>query len=244
MVRLFFPVPEPAPAAVELSGARFHYLVHVLRLAPGDALEVFDGRGHGYQARLEQSSPERAVLTLGSATAIATPWPVTLLQGMPKGDKWEWILQKGTELGATAFVPVETSRSVVKLAGERSAAKQQRWAKIAEEAARQCGRADLPRVEAPQTLEAALDRLEAGGTLLVLDPEERKLRLGEAVASVKAQGAALVLAVGPEGGWSDSEREALSNRGGHRVSLGPRVLRAETAALAALAVAFQFLEVD
>jgi 16S rRNA (uracil1498-N3)-methyltransferase len=160
---------------------------------------------------------------------------LALVQGLPKGDKLEWVLQKGTELGATLFAPADTARAVVKLDEKRAAERVKRWTKIVEEAARQCGRADVPEVHPPRALLEAVASLPPGTRLLVLDEEERARPLGQAVASLP-EGDPLALVVGPEGGLDRGEVTALAEVGGVPVTLGRRVLRTETAALAALAV--------
>ncbi|MGZ3458849.1 MAG: RsmE family RNA methyltransferase, partial [Archangium sp.] len=160
---------------------------------------------------------------------------VHILQGLPKGDKLEWVLQKGTELGATAFHPVAAARSVVKLEPRRAEERTTRWMKIVEEAARQCRRNDVPLVHAPRPLLEAARALAPGTTLLVLDEEESAVPLGEAFRAC-APGAPVALVVGPEGGLAREEVSALRSLGGRPVTLGRRILRTETAALAALAV--------
>lgn len=238
MVRLFAPVPAEAPAELALGEERRHYLVHVLRLGEGDLLEVFDGNGRAFDARVLESDAGTLRLSLGPARAAPARRALSVLQGLPKGDKLEWVLQKGTELGAAGFYPVATRRSLVKLEGledRRAQSKTARWQKIAEEAARQCGRSDVPRVHPPQPLLEAARALPAGTQLLVLDEEERALPLGEAFRQL-AREAPVALVVGPEGGLAREEVQALVALGARPVTLGRLVLRTETAALAALSV--------
>ena len=235
MVRLFAPLPEPAPAEVELTGERRHYLLHVLRLEEGDALEVFDGKGRAFEARVAHVTPDVVRLTLGTARVAPPRREVSILQGLPKGDKLELVLQKGTELGATAFHPVATARSVVKLEPKRAEERTSRWTKIVEEAARQCRRNDVPRVATPAPLVDAARSLPAGTVLLVLDEEESAVPLGEAFRAAGA-GTAVALVIGPEGGLAREEVDVLKALGARPVTLGKRILRTETAALAALAV--------
>ncbi len=163
------------------------------------------------------------------------PRAVTLIQGLPKGERWDLVLQKGTELGARAFLPVSSERTVVKIAGERVAERQGRWQKIAAEAARQCGRADVPEVGPLQALEAAVGSLAAGTRLLILDEEERHRTLRAALEGMDPA-VPLAFAIGPEGGWSRAEIRLLEQRGGVPVTLGPRVLRTETVPLYVLSV--------
>jgi 16S rRNA (uracil1498-N3)-methyltransferase len=240
LVRLFVPLPEAPPPEVTLSGERRHYLVHVLRLAEGDALEVFDGTGRAFDARVTRLGPEEVRLSLGPARGAPPARALAILQGLPKGDKLEWVLQKGTELGATAFHPVDTARSVVKLEPKRAGERTARWQKIVEEAARQCRRNDVPQVHPPRPLLEAARALAPGTLLLVLDEEETAVPLGEAFRAA-GPGTPVALVVGPEGGLSREEVAALVALGARGVTLGSRILRTETAALAALAV-MQHLE--
>ncbi|QSQ20110.1 16S rRNA (uracil(1498)-N(3))-methyltransferase [Pyxidicoccus parkwayensis] len=235
MVRLFVPLPEPAPAEVELTGERRHYLLHVLRLEAGDALEVFDGRGRAFEARVASVDTEGVRVTLGTARVAPPRRAVSVLQGLPKGDKLELVLQKGTELGAAAFLPVATARSVVKLEPKRAEERTSRWTKIVEEASRQCRRDDVPRVETPRPLLEAARALAPGTVVLVLDEEESAVPLGEAFRAA-GPGTPVALVIGPEGGLARDEVEALGKLGARNVTLGKRILRTETAALAALAV--------
>lgn len=225
-------VPDAGPGRHQLTGERFHHLATVLRVTPGEMLEVFDGRGALYPATVVAVEVAFVTLELGARTEVARPRPVTVVQGLPRGEKLELVLQKATELGATAFVPAPAERSVARLDDGKVEAKRQRWQRIVEEAARQCGRADTPTVLPPQRLSSYEAR---GVTVLVLDEEARAVRLSTALATIPRD-APLALVVGPEGGLSREEVDALTARGALAVSLGPLILRTETAALAALAV--------
>jgi 16S rRNA (uracil1498-N3)-methyltransferase len=237
-IRLLLPGVQAGTARI--TGEKFHYLVRVLRLAAGDALRVFDGAGLEFPARVESLSESEAVLSLGAAESAPAGRPVWLLQGLPKADKLEWVVQKGTELGATDFVPLSLERCVVKLDEARGGKKVQRWQTIADEAARQCGRADVPTVHAPQALAAGLSGLPEGAALLVLDEEARSPSLAEALRALP-EGKPVALLVGPEGGLARAEVEAARAAGGIPVTMGRRILRTETAALVALA-AVQFVD--
>jgi 16S rRNA (uracil1498-N3)-methyltransferase len=220
---------------VELAGERRHYLLHVLRLEQGDVLEVFDGQGRAFEARVASVGEEAVRIWLGTARVAPARRAVGVLQGLPKGDKLELVLQKGTELGATAFYPVATARSVVKLEPKRAEERTARWTKIVEEASRQCRRDDVPRVATPRPLLEAARALSPGTVLLVLDEEESAVPLGEAFRAA-GPGTPVALVVGPEGGLAREEVEELRKIGARNVTLGKRILRTETAALAALAV--------
>lgn len=230
MKRLYVSPAQLAQTDVVLEPKQLHYLRDVLRLAPDEELEIFDGRGNGHRARLRGDR-----LALGERLPSASrAVDVVLAQALAKGEKMDLVVQKATELGASRIAPVITERTVVRVEGERGAAKAERWRRIAQEAARQCGRSDVPRVDEPMEwaalLKAAAGQPDRRG--LLLDPEERALRLGDA-----ARGAGkLLLAVGPEGGFSAAERDAALRAGMVAAGMGPRVLRTETAGLAALAV--------
>lgn len=229
MIRLLHEAAREGPLTI--GGAGHHYLCHVHRVKSGDALELFDGRGRSFAARVEAVGEESVTLTLGPAVTAPRVREVIVLQGMPKGDKLELVVQKASELWASAVAPVYCERSVVR-PSDSDAKKQARWQKIADEAARQCGRSEVMKVELPVPLAAALDRQ---ATLLVLDEAETARLLSAAVRALPPE-QPLALVVGPEGGLSDSERRLLAAKGAQSVSLGRLVLRTETAALAALAV--------
>jgi len=215
--------------SISLSAEQLHYLRSVLRLQNGAEIEIFDGRG-----------ARRAAVLEGDALRVSEPLPevparaldVVLVQALAKGEKMDLVVQKATELGASRIVPLASERAVVKL--QPGAAKLDRWRRIAQEAARQCGRADVPRIDEPCRLAEVLGMLrddpERRG--LLLDAEEKSLRLSAAARGVSR----LLLAVGPEGGFSPEERDQARRGGMLPVALGPLILRTETAGLAALAV--------
>jgi 16S rRNA (uracil1498-N3)-methyltransferase len=223
---------ERIAARVELERAERHYLLGVLRLSPGASLEVFDGEGGRYRARL----CEDGALALGPREASPAPRSaIALAPALVKGEKMELVIQKATELGAFAVAPWESERSVVRLAGARARERVERWQKIAQAAARQCGRADVPRVHDIASLDdvLALGR-SLGAQAIVLWEQERNLRLSQAAA--EAPPGALFLLVGPEGGFTEGEIARARASGARTATLGERVLRAETAPLAALSV--------
>lgn len=233
MIRLLVPGAREGDVSVE--GPRLHYLTRVLRLAAGDPLEVFDGAGRAFPAKVAAVHEASATLTLGAAKDAPRPRAISVVQGLPKADKLELVLQKATELGAAAFAPAACARSVVKLEGKEEA-KRARWQRIVEEAARQCGRADVPPVLPPKPLAEAVAALPDEPLVLVLDEEERAVPLAAAFSQVSDSRRAVALVVGPEGGLTREELSALVARGAVGVSLGRLVLRTETAALAALSV--------
>ncbi len=206
-----------------------HYLGEVLRLGPGAEVEVFDGLGGRYPGRLESGLE---TVALGPREeGRERPADIALLFALAKGEKMDLVVQKATELGAARFVPFAAERSVVRLEGAKGEERARRWSKIAEQAARQCGRADVPAVTPPLPLAAALAALPRETVSLVFHPG------GTPVPAIEAPGAsAFAAVVGPEGGLTAEEVEVCRRAGATRASLGPRVLRAETAAIVAVAL--------
>ncbi len=213
-----------------------HYLGRVLRLAPGAEIEAFDGRGLRRRARLTRLSDDGGELELGERLAeAARRLEISLWQGLAKGEKLDWVVQKATELGVSEIVPFASARSVVRLPIERAQGRVARWRKIAEEAARQSNRTDVPRVTPPATLEELARRCAGGSPVVALHPGA-PLPFGEALARSRGSGS-LALAVGPEGGFEPAELSALEGAGALLASLGALVLRTETAGLVACALA-------
>jgi len=229
------------PARIEgdvatVDGGGLRHLSRVLRLGEGDELEVFDGAGRAWLARIERISAEEATLRLGTQVVRTAAPRITLAQGLAKGEKMELVIQKATELGAARIVPLALSRSVVKLDASRAADRTRRWRKIAEEAARQCGRADVPEVDEPRTLQRFVEEAaERGESIAVLWEEARDERLGRWLE--EKAGRPLAMVVGPEGGITPEEAEFARGRGAALVGLGARILRTETAGIVALAIA-------
>ncbi len=230
--RIYTPGPLQAGATVRLDGQAASHVARVLRLRQGDALTLFNGDGWDYPgtvaaaggARLEVALLERA------AALPESPLALTLVQGVSRGERMDLVLQKGTELGATRFVPVLTARSVVRLDARQAARRLAHWQAVAVAACEQCGRARLPRVEAPRPLADWLAGPAPPDTRRVLLAPDATLPL----AALPAAAGAIELLIGPEGGLADAEREASIAAGYEPRTLGPRILRTETAALAAL----------
>lgn len=213
-----------------------HYLADVLRLPPGAPIEVFDGRGVAYDAVFEGGES----VALGPRRQVPPPAArVWLAFALAKGEKADLVVQKATELGVSRLLPFQAGRSVVRLDAARAAGRVRRWRRIAEEAARQCGRSEVPEVSAPGTLESALATVPAAFARILFHAGE-----GESLGALCAPGAEGFLAVvGPEGGLTGAEVDAARTAGCRLGSLGPRVLRAETAAIAAAAL-IQYLAGD
>lgn len=236
-MRLFVPPEQWLQQVVIVRGSDVKYLTRVLRLKRGDSLTVFDGEGRVFEAFIREINGGEVVLALSRQIAENTEpqVKVTLFQALPKGDKMDLVVQKATELGVAQIVPVLTERVVVQLEGARAAKKQERWQRIAKEAARQCGRVAVPMVERVCSFKEALELFARGNSLGIMPWEgEETLSLRKALTGKSP--AAVTLFVGPEGGFTRSEVEAARARGFLTVSLGRRILRTETAGIVTLAL--------
>jgi len=213
------------------AGAARH--VQVLRLQPGDAVTLFDGRGGEYEAAIAHMGRSEVRVQVGTHDAIEreTKRAVHLAVGMPANERMDWLVEKAAELGVASLQPLVAERSVLRLAGERAQKKQAHWQGVAIAACEQCGRNRVPVVHPVEALPAWLARQSAPGLVLSLRGNS------QTIAAAAAGGLAQVtLLSGPEGGLTPAEEDAALARGWQAVHLGERVLRAETAPLAALAV--------
>lgn len=228
--RLHCPAPLVEGAVVALPpGAARH--VQVLRLQPGDALVLFDGRGGEWEARVSRMGRSDVDVLVGAHQAVEREpgRQVHLALGVPANDRMDWLVEKATELGAASIRPLLTERTVVRLSAERAARRQEHWQAIAIAACEQCGRNRVPEVHLPQ--EFTQWTAPAGVLRLVLSLDATAAPLGRQWG---ADTAPLLLLSGPEGGLTEREEAAARGAGFAAVTLGPRVLRAETAPLAAL----------
>lgn len=233
---------DPARLASEgpvfLSGAEHHYLTRVLRLRVGDAVVLLDGQGRWCEATVCRIDASQAELQCQAALhAPPVPTQLTLYCGLLKGDKQDFVTQKATELGVHRLVPVACQRSVPQLHEDRAERRQQRWTKIAQAAAQQSRRADIPEVTGPLSFAAALaDSAQVSSVLRLLLFEGSAPPLHTVIHQQSQALAQLHLLIGPEGGFAPAELAAATEAGFVPVSLGPRILRAETAVVASLAV--------
>ncbi|MCL7715703.1 16S rRNA (uracil(1498)-N(3))-methyltransferase [Stenotrophomonas mori] len=220
---LQLPLPDEAAA----------HLVRVLRLREGDACVLFNGDGRDYTATLVAVGKRDVQVRIDAATPVDTesPLAITLLQGVARGEKMDLILQKATELGVAAIVPVNAERTEVKLDAARTEKRIAHWRSVVGSACGQSGRARIPALSPPQALAAATAALPAQSLRLTLDPQG-----GHRLAGLPpAPAGGVVIAIGPEGGWSPRDRQQLADAGFQGLQLGPRILRTETAGLAAIA---------
>lgn len=248
--RRFYAPPEaftPGRLHVTLSREESAHLSNVLRLREGAEVFVFDGEGHEFLCAVEpepkRGARERALRVLGLAEPPhkESPLQLTLAPAMLKGEKFDLVVQKATELGVTRIVPVETERAEVRLPGspeEPAAAKRvARWRRIAVEAAKQSGRARVPDVRVPIHLTTLLSEvahdLDGADELRLIFSERGGRGLAETIGEGGGAARRVTALVGPEGGWEDAELEQATAAGWHAVTLGGRTLRAETAAVVA-----------
>lgn len=219
---------------IELDTRAAHYVSHVLRLRAGDGIIVFDGQGTEREASIELMSRQRNVIAGGRFLTPQPPSPtaITLIQGLIKPDRMDLIVQKATELGVSRIVVTRTRYCAVRLSGDRADHKLEHWRRIAISACEQCGRHFPPDVGFSPSIVAAVSTLPAGEPVIVLDHGRSPGALG-----LGPQLDAVTVVVGPEGGFSEDEIEMLVARDYEFVRLGPRTLRAETAAIVACALA-------
>lgn len=227
-----------APGAqVELPEAAAHHAVKVLRMQAGDALILFDGEGGEWRAELAKVGPgrtARVALKAFVARECESPLAVTLAQALPAGDKMDWVVEKGVELGVAAIQPVAAKRSVIRLSAERMERRVAHWNQIARAACEQCGRNRVPMVAPVLDLPQYLALAKAQNALRLLLAPGADATLQELTRPTMP----VIAMIGPEGGWETGEIQAALVAGFQAVRLGPRVLRTETAG-AALVAALQ-----
>lgn len=227
-----FHVTAAAPGArVSLPDHSAHHAREVLRLRAGAAVRVFDGAGHEFEATLEVVSRQGVQARLGPSIAPRPEAHLRVVLALPplKGDRMELVIQKATELGVAEIWPVVTVRTDASARPALNGTRRERWEKVASGAAEQCGRAVVPRIAPTATLERLLATPFDGGRMLFLErANDPRLR------AVVPPPASVLALVGPAGGWEESEVARLLDAGFQPVSLGPRILRAETAAIAAV----------
>jgi 16S rRNA (uracil1498-N3)-methyltransferase len=237
--RRFYASPENINGAtVSLSVDETHHLIHVLRMTPGDEAFVFDGRGNEYKCRFGVVTANRAQLEITEALSnpVESTLQLTLAQALAKGDKFDFIVQKATELGVTRIAPLLTRYAEVRLDDQQAARRLERWRRLALEALKQCGRRKLVEISPPRTVARFLsDEISPLQTqpALLLFSERGGVALEDALAQTSMPRPVVAL-IGPEGGWADDELHLLIEHGATPVTLGQRVLRTETAAVVAI----------
>jgi 16S rRNA (uracil1498-N3)-methyltransferase len=233
--RLFVSGALSNDAELILQGEQASYLGRVLRSRVGDAVTVFNGNGGEWSASIENISKNSVTLRVGTHTDPATEsqLKIHLVQGISRGERMDFVVQKATELGVKRITPVLTHHGMVKLDQKRAEKRRQHWQQVATSACEQSGRTRPPLIDAPVALNTWFGAKDSpDSTELILQP-----RAGSSLASLATPATKLCLLVGPEGGFSEREWEDAEIAGFKAVSLGPRILRTETAALAAITIA-------
>ncbi len=241
--RFYVPPERIKQGEAIIEGPEANHLARVLRLLPGEQVRVFDGQGHEYLSRIREIDGPRVFVTLEAEPGTNNlsvkrepPLKIILGQGMPKGEKMELIIQKGTELGVARVIPLVTERTIIRLEPDRAVKRQQRWQKVAAEAARQSQRTLIPQVDLPTSFNEVLNALPNPDTTLCLIPwEDESTCFLKPLLRQRAAVPELVwVFIGPEGGFSAAEIEQARAAGVIPVSLGPRILRTETAGFTVL----------
>jgi len=233
--RLFSPLQLRANTVLSFGSEQARYVGRVLRLRSGDALTVFDGSGGEYPATIGTITKQELNLSVGEriSRSAESPLRIRLVQGVSRGERMDIVVQKATELGVQRISPVLTDFSVVKLEPDRAAKRRDHWQKIAQSACEQCRRNIVPAIDAPQSLlEWFGDNAGSDKPQLILRADAR-----DSMPAIDMPGSDLTILIGPEGGFSDAEYERATVAGLKAVRLGPRIMRTETAALAAISIA-------
>jgi len=225
--RVYIPAPLAAGKRLELTRQAARHVITVLRLKPGAPLVIFDGQGNAHQATLEDSTRVEISQRINDETE--SPLQIHLLQAISRGERMGHVIQKAVELGVYKITPVLTQRCMVKLKGERAVKRLQHWQGIAISACEQCGRNRLPVLNAVATLDATLTEPE-DSLKLVLDPGGQNT-----LSNLTPSSNRITLLIGPEGGLTEEEIQLAYQSGFVRLRIGPRILRTESAAVAALA---------
>jgi len=233
LARFFVDPPLETGARLQLPERAAHHAARVLRLREGDPIVLFDGSGGEYAASIASLERDTVHVAVGVWQDVEreSPLAITLAQGISGAERMDLTVQKAVELGVAAIQPLITERSIVRLDARRTASRVAHWQRIVASACEQCGRNRLPEVRSPVAVTELCAATHDQGTKWLLSPEA-PLRLRDATAGLSA---GLVMAAGPEAGFSEAETRALLDAGFTAVRLGPRILRTETAALAAIA---------
>jgi 16S rRNA (uracil1498-N3)-methyltransferase len=234
LTRVFIDTPLEPGTRITLEGNAASHVTRVLRLRVGAAVTLFNGQGGEYSASIDKAHGGSVTVAVGESHTIEreSPLSVTLAQGVSRGERMDLVVQKATELGVSRLVPLLTERSIVQLDAQHAQRKLSHWRAIAAGACEQCGRNRLPEIAQPIALADFLRAAKSGASRGLLLAPEATQRIGGTLKSATA----VSVLVGPEGGLSGEEQQAAIAAGFTPVRLGPRVLRTETAAIAALAV--------
>ncbi|MFZ5627075.1 MAG: 16S rRNA (uracil(1498)-N(3))-methyltransferase [Bacillota bacterium] len=239
MTRFFVQPEQIGEQYITITGDDAYHLARVLRAKPGELLEAVCGDGYVYSGEIVEIAKDRVLARRQERQPdlSESPLEICLVQGLPKGEKMELVLQKGTELGVKRFIPLVMARTVVRLEGNKAAERLERWRKIVREAAKQCRRGLVPEVDPVATWEQLWPQIQAGDLLLLPWEEEQSRGLRQLAATLPVPVPRRVFVIiGPEGGIAPEEAAAALEKGAISISLGPRILRTETAAITAISL--------
>jgi 16S rRNA (uracil1498-N3)-methyltransferase len=231
LTRVFVDETLAAGMSCNIDGSAANHIMRVLRAREGDELTLFDGRGGEYGARITGFRKDAVTVEVKEhrETERESALDLTLVQGISRGERMDWVMQKATELGVTRIIPVITERTVVKLDERQADRKAEHWRAIVISACEQCGRNRVPEVAVPTSYIEAVRSIDTAVTRVLLSPN------GTLRAKDLGQPSRIAMVIGPEGGLSENEQEAALQAGFQPLRMGPRILRTETAAIAALA---------
>jgi len=236
MSRFYVPKDSVKEDRIVITGKEAHHILNVLRFSEGDVVSVFDGTGKEYRCSIRSASRKGIVADILDTRDLSEKDPVTfvLVQAIPKKEMMDYIVEKATELGVARIIPVITERTIVRPDKARSASKLKRWMRIAEQASRQCGRPTIPVVDHPKRFSDAVALIADQALCLIAHLEEGTRPLKETLRGFK--GKSVIVFIGPERDFTEGEVRLALSRGALPVSLGPRVLKSDTAGLAALSI--------
>ena len=239
MPRFYVPQLRIEKGMLRVEGEEVRHIRRVLRLKPGDEITVFDGAAREYEGKIVEEGPSSVVILIQNMlpSKAESSLEIILAQGLLKGEKMDYVIQKATELGVKEIVPFVSSRSIPQLDKQRKIKRHQRWEKIAVEASKQCGRGVIPKIEALQDYCEIIQRVSPDLLRLILW-EREGARLREVLTNFKEKTKVFFM-VGPEGGFNQEEVENAKQAGFLPVYLGERILRSETVSLSLLSI-FQY----
>ncbi|MBL7070719.1 MAG: 16S rRNA (uracil(1498)-N(3))-methyltransferase [Candidatus Omnitrophica bacterium] len=214
-----------------------HHIIDVMRLSEGDLITVFDGSGREFEGKISSVANKRVAIDILKTSEVkkTAETGISLAQAIPKKDKMNLIVRGVTELGVRRILPVESARTVVRVTGDRMKHKVERWRKISVEAAKQCGRTELPEIRDVASFKMMLDEISGYDAAIMPCLSKASVAIKSALKKIKSAKNVLVI-IGPEGGFTEEEIDAAGKKGAARVTLGPLVLKSDTAAVAAISI--------
>ena len=235
MQRIFLSPDQFKNGTARITGGDHLHLTRVLRAKPGEKLILLDGQGKAYNAYVQSIEKSESVAQIECEIPILAEPKVhiSVAQALIKGDKFDEVIQHGVEAGASSFVPIRADRSIVEIPDVKILDRVARWQQIAKSAAEQSGRGTIPKVFSPINIIELINNLSSNESIFLLHPHPPNIELKALITEMEAP-SRIVMIIGPEGGWSEREVQSAISAGANIVSIGPRILRTETAALIAV----------